>query len=30
MLWFYAALPVGGAFMFLFALPHLARAWRGR
>jgi TRAP-type C4-dicarboxylate transport system permease small subunit len=30
MLWFYAALPVGGALMILFSLPHLRRAWRGR
>ena len=25
MLWFYAALPVGGALMILFSLPHLRR-----
>ena len=30
MLWFYAALPVGGALMVVFAVPHLARAWRRR
>lgn len=30
MLWFYAALPVGGALMILFSLPHLRRTWRGR
>jgi TRAP-type transport system small permease protein len=28
MLWFYAALPVGGALMILFALPQLWRATR--
>jgi TRAP-type C4-dicarboxylate transport system permease small subunit len=28
MLWFYAALPVGGALMILFALPQLWRAGR--
>ena len=30
MLWFYAALPVGGALMILFSLPHLWRMARGR
>ena len=30
MLWFYAALPVGGALMILFSLPHLWRLARGR
>ena len=30
MLWFYAALPVGGALMIVFSLPHLRRTWRGR
>jgi TRAP-type transport system small permease protein len=30
MLWFYAALPVGGALMILFSLPQLWRMARGR
>ena len=30
MLWFYGALPVGGALMILFSLPHLWRLARGR
>ena len=30
MLWFYGALPVGGALMILFALPQLRRLARGR
>jgi len=30
MLWFYAALPVGGALMILFTLPQLWRMARGR
>ncbi len=30
MLWFYAALPVGGALMILFSVPHLWRMARGR
>ena len=30
MLWFYGALPVGGALMILFSLPHLWRMARGR
>ena len=30
MVWFYAALPVGGALMILFSLPHLWRMARGR
>jgi TRAP-type C4-dicarboxylate transport system permease small subunit len=30
MLWFYAALPVGGALMILFALPRLWALARGR
>jgi TRAP-type C4-dicarboxylate transport system permease small subunit len=30
MVWFYGALPVGGALMILFSLPHLWRLARGR
>ena len=30
MLWFYGALPVGGALMILFSLPQLWRLARGR
>ena len=30
MLWFYGALPVGGALMILFSLPHLWRLLRSR
>ena len=30
MLWFYGALPVGGALMILFSLPHLWRLVRPR
>jgi TRAP-type C4-dicarboxylate transport system permease small subunit len=30
MVWFYGALPVGGALMLLFALPQLVRLARGR
>jgi TRAP-type C4-dicarboxylate transport system permease small subunit len=30
MVWFYAALPIGGALMILFSLPHLWRLARGR
>lgn len=30
MIWFYGALPVGGALMILFSLPHLWRLARGR
>ena len=30
MLWFHGALPVGGALMILFSLPHLWRLARGR
>jgi TRAP-type transport system small permease protein len=30
MLWFYGALPVGGALMILFSLPHLWRLIRAR
>jgi len=30
MLWFYAALPVGGALMIVFALPQLWAIWRAR
>jgi TRAP-type C4-dicarboxylate transport system permease small subunit len=30
MLWFYGALPVGGALMILFSLPQLWRLTRGR
>ena len=30
MLWFYGALPVAGALMILFSLPHLWRLARGR
>jgi TRAP-type C4-dicarboxylate transport system permease small subunit len=30
MVWFYGALPVGGALMILFALPQLWRLARGR
>ena len=30
MVWFYGALPVGGALMILFSLPHLRRLARGR
>jgi TRAP-type transport system small permease protein len=30
MLWFYAALPVGGALMILFSVPQLWRMARGR
>jgi TRAP-type C4-dicarboxylate transport system permease small subunit len=30
MLWFYGALPVGGALMILFSLPQLWRRARGR
>jgi TRAP-type C4-dicarboxylate transport system permease small subunit len=28
MLWFYGALPIGGALMILFSLPHLRRLFR--
>jgi TRAP-type C4-dicarboxylate transport system permease small subunit len=30
MLWFHGALPVGGALMILFSLPHLWRLVRAR
>ena len=30
MVWFYAALPIGGALMILFSLPQLWRRARGR
>ena len=30
MLWFYGALPVGGALMILFSLPHVRRLFRPR
>ena len=30
MLWFYAALPVGGALMIVFALPQFWAIWRER
>jgi TRAP-type C4-dicarboxylate transport system permease small subunit len=30
MVWFYGALPVGGALMILFSIPHLWRLARGR
>lgn len=30
MLWFYGALPIGGALMILFSLPHLSRLFRPR
>jgi len=30
MVWFYGALPVGGALMILYALPHLWRLARAR
>ena len=30
MLWFYCALPIGGALMILFSLPHLWRLLRAR
>ena len=30
MVWFYGALPVGGALMILFSLPQLWRLARGR
>ncbi len=30
MLWFFAALPVGGALMIVFALPQLVESWRAR
>jgi len=30
MVWFYGALPVGGALMILFALPHLWKLARVR
>jgi TRAP-type C4-dicarboxylate transport system permease small subunit len=30
MLWFHGALPVGGALMILFSLPHLWRLFRAR
>ena len=30
MLWFYAALPIGGALMILFSVPQLWRLARGR
>jgi TRAP-type C4-dicarboxylate transport system permease small subunit len=30
MLWFYGALPIGGALMILFSLPHVRRLFRPR
>lgn len=30
MLWFFAALPVGGALMIVYAIPHLGRLLAGR
>ena len=30
MLWFYGALPIGGALMVLFSLPHLRRLFRSQ